>query len=417
MAIKAPRGTSDMLPQDSYKWQYVQNKLRDIASTYGIREIRTPMFESTELFVRGVGETTDVVQKEMYTFEDKKQRSMTLKPEGTAPAVRAFIQHGLFSDAQPTKLYYFTPVFRYEKAQKGRYRQHHQFGVEIFGCEDASIDSEIISLAMRAYREFGIDNLQLNINSIGCPKCRKKYNDALKDYLKNKQGELCETCLTRLDKNPLRILDCKENHCKEIVKEAPIIIDFLCDECKNHFEDLQKNLDILGIEYTINPFIVRGLDYYTKTVFEIINNGLTVCGGGRYDNLIKEIGGPATPAAGFGMGLERLLITLEENNIEIPTVPYIDLFIGYIGDEAKNFSIKYTNKLRENGIKCDFDHVGKKVKAQMKYANKINARFTIILGDNELEENKAKFKRMDDGKIFEVDLYNIEEIKKIIMSK
>ena len=318
MAIQAPKGTKDVLPGDVYKWQYLEEKFRNIAASYGCREIRTPVFEYTELFERGVGETTDVVQKEMYTFNDKAERSITLKPEGTSPAVRAFVESSLYNEAQPTKLYYFTPVLRYENVQKGRLREHHQFGVEVFGAKEASLDAEIISLAMRVYKELGVKSIELNINSIGCPECRKKYNDALKQFLSENYNEFCGTCKTRFEKNPMRILDCKVPKCKEIVNGAPVILDYLCDECNEHFESLKKYLTAMGIEYKVDPLIVRGLDYYSKTVFEIINNGITICGGGRYDYLIEEIGGPSMPAMGFGMGIERTILTLEENGIEIP---------------------------------------------------------------------------------------------------
>lgn len=412
--IQAPKGTKDLLPSESYKWQYIEKKFRNIASTCGCREIRTPMFEYTELFQRGVGETTDVVQKEMYTFNDKGGRSITLKAEGTAPSVRAFIESGLHAEAQPTKLFYFTPVFRYENVQKGRLRQHHQLGVEVFGTSEPSMDAEVINLAMRVYGELGIKNLTLNINNIGCPECRKKYNEALKEYLGSNLNDLCETCKTRFDKNPMRILDCKEKDCKEIVKDAPVIIDYVCDDCKNHFEELKTYLNVLGIQYNVDPLIVRGLDYYSKTVFEIINNDITVCGGGRYDYLIKEIGGPKMPAVGFGMGIERLIMTLEENGIEIPRPNYMDLYICSMGEDGKIEAFKLANNLRKEGLKCDCDHMNKKVKAQMRYANKVEASYTIVLGDSELENREAKLKRMSDGEQININIDNIEEIIKII---
>jgi histidyl-tRNA synthetase len=411
MIIQAPKGTKDMLPADAYKWQYLEKRLREIAATYGFREIRTPIFEHTELFLRGIGEATDVVQKEMYPFNDKGNRSITLKPEGTAPAVRAYVESSLYNEVQPTKMYYFTPVFRYENVQKGRLRQHHQFGVEAFGAKDATIDAEIISLAMRVFRELGITSIELNINNIGCPKCRKTYNDALKAYLKANYDNLCETCKTRFEKNPMRILDCKEASCKKIVEGAPMILDYLCGECDDHFSDLKKYLDALGIAYKIDPLIVRGLDYYSKTVFEIINDGITVCGGGRYDYLIEQIDGPSTPAMGFGMGLERLILTLEQNNITIPEEPYIDLYVGSMGDAAKLKAMQLVNALRQKGMKCESDHLGRSVKAEMKYANKIGARYTIVIGDDELNAGKAKLKRMSDGELFECDINNIESIE------
>ena len=413
MAIQGQKGTKDMLPSEAYKWNYIADKLKKISEEYGIREIRTPMFEATELFERGVGETTDVVQKEMYTFEDKGGRSITLKPEGTAPAVRAFIEHSLYADAQPTKMFYFTDCFRYEKMQKGRLRQFHQYGIEVFGSQEASIDAEIISLVMRSLDEFGIKGISLNINSLGCPSCRAKYNEALKEYLKSNYDDLCETCKTRFEKNPMRIIDCKEKKCKEIVKNAPIILDFICDECKEHFEKLKNYLTAMGIEYNVDPQIVRGLDYYSKTVFEVIKDGLTICGGGRYDYLVEEIGGPKTPAMGFGLGLERLLLTLEEEGIKIEEPNRCDLFIGSMGDNAKLKAMKLAFDLRKEGLKVDIDHLGKSVKAQMKYANKIGARFTFVIGDSEKQENMVNVKRMSDGEKFEVALDNIKNIVNI----
>ena len=413
MAIQGQKGTKDMLPSEAYKWNYIADKLRKISEEYGIREIRTPMFEATELFERGVGETTDVVQKEMYTFEDKGGRSITLKPEGTAPAVRAFIEHSLYADAQPTKMFYFTDCFRYEKMQKGRLRQFHQYGIEVFGSQEASIDAEIISLVMRSLDEFGIKGISLNINSLGCPSCRAKYNEALKEYLKSNYDDLCETCKTRFEKNPMRIIDCKEKKCKEIVKNAPIILDFICDECKEHFEKLKNYLTAMGIEYNVDPQIVRGLDYYSKTVFEVIKDGLTICGGGRYDYLVEEIGGPKTPAMGFGLGLERLLLTLEEEGIKIEEPNRCDLFIGSMGDNAKLKAMKLAFDLRKEGLKVDIDHLGKSLKAQMKYANKIGARFTFVIGDSEIQENMVNVKRMSDGEKFEVALDNIKNIVNI----
>ncbi|MPQ42982.1 histidine--tRNA ligase [Clostridium tarantellae] len=414
MAIQAQKGTKDMLPGDAYKWNYIERKLREISAEYGIREIRTPMFEATELFERGVGETTDVVQKEMYTFEDKGGRSITLKPEGTAPTVRAFIENSLYADAQPTKVYYFTDCFRYEKMQKGRLRQFHQYGIEVFGSQEPSIDAELISLVMRVLNDFGIEGLSLNINSLGCPTCRAKYNEALKEYLKANYENLCGTCKTRFEKNPMRIIDCKEKSCKQIVKDVPIILDFICDECNEHFSKLKNYLDIMGIQYNIDPQIVRGLDYYSKTVFEIIKDGLTLCGGGRYDYLVKEIGGPDTPAMGFALGLERLLLTLEEEGIQIPMTNRCDVYIGAMGDIAKLQSMKLAFELRKLGVKAEIDHLGKSVKAQMKYANKIGAQYTFVIGDSEIEADKINIKRMSDGEQFQVSLSNIQEIANIV---
>ncbi len=417
MSIQAPKGTKDLLPQESYKWQYIEKIARKVAAVYGCREIRTPVFEHTELFTRSVGETTDVVQKEMYTFNDKGGRSITLKPEGTAGAVRAFVENSLFNEAQPTKLYYFTPAFRYEKMQKGRLRQHHQFGVEVFGAKDASVDAEIISIILNVYKEMGVTSFELNINSMGCPDCRKNYNAALKEYLAAHKEDLCETCKSRFDKNPLRILDCKESKCKAIVAQAPVILDFICDDCRDHFEKLKNYLQIMGIQYRVNHHIVRGLDYYSKTVFEIIDNGITLCGGGRYDYLIHECGGPEMPAVGFGMGIERLLLTLEEKKIEIPKEQYIDLYIGSIGENGKFEAVKLANRLRPLNIKCEVDHMDRSVKAQMKYANKIEARFTTILGDDEIAKGISRFKDMGTGETTELNLLNDSKILDLIWSR
>jgi len=414
MEIQAPKGTKDMLPQDAYKWHYVEGVLREVSKAFGVREIRTPIFEHTELFLRGVGETTDIVQKEMYTFNDKGDRSITLKPEGTAPTVRAFIENRLFNEAQPTKLYYIIPCFRYENVQKGRLRQFHQYGVEVFGSKEPSMDAEVISLAMEALKNLGLKSLSLNINNLGSPKCRPKYNEALKKYLEDNYDNLCNVCKTRFEKNPMRILDCKEKTCKEITKNAPIILDYICEECDSHFTEVKRYLDALNINYNIDPGIVRGLDYYTKTIFEILNDDFTVCGGGRYDKLIEEIGGPEMPAIGFGLGLERLIMTLEKEGIEIPREDVIELYIGARGEEAKTEAFVLANKLRANGIKTEVNHMGRSIKAEMKYANKIGSLFTTIIGDDELQNKTLKLKRMSDGEQFEVSLDNINEIAKVI---
>ena len=414
MDIQAPKGTKDMLPQDAYKWQYVENTFKEIAKYYGMRELRTPMFEHTELFKRGVGDTTDIVQKEMYTFNDKGNRSITLKPEGTAPAVRAFIESRLFNEVQPTKLYYVTPCFRYENVQKGRFRQFHQFGTEIFGSKEPSMDAEVIAFAMNVLKKLGLSSLSLNINNLGCPSCRPKYNEALKQYLKENYDNLCDLCKSRFEKNPMRILDCKNHKCNEITKNAPIILDFMCDECDTHFTKVKEYLDALSIPYKFDPGIVRGLDYYTKTIFEILNDDFTVCGGGRYDKLIEQLGGPEMPAVGFGMGVERLIMILEKEGIEIPNEILFDLYIGARGEEAKLAAFTLANKLREVGIKTEVNHMGRSMKAEMKYDNKIGAAFTTILGDDELQNKVIKLKRMSDGEQFEVSLDHIEEIVNVI---
>ena len=416
MEVQAPKGTKDMLPQDAYKWHFVENKFREIAKFYGMREIRTPMFEHTDLFLRGVGDTTDIVQKEMYTFNDKGNRSITLKPEGTAPVVRAFIENRLFNEAQPTKLYYAIPCFRYENVQKGRLRQFHQFGTEVFGSKEPSMDAEVIAFAMEFLKSLGLKSLSLNINNLGCPNCRPKYNEALKKFLEENYDDLCGLCQSRFEKNPMRILDCKNKNCGEITKNAPIILDYMCEECDTHFTEVKKYLDALNIPYTMDPGIVRGLDYYTKTIFEILNDDFTVCGGGRYDRLIEQLGGPEMPAVGFGLGIERLLLTLQNEGIEIPNEGLYDLYIGARGEDGKLASFKLANALRTRGIKTEINHMGRSLKAEMKYANKIGAKFTVVLGDDELQTGNAKLKRMSDGEQFEVNLNNIEEIVAILNS-
>ena len=416
MEAQTPKGTKAMLPQDVYKWHFVENKFREIAKFYGMREIRTPMFEHTDLFLRGVGDTTDIVQKEMYTFNDKGNRSITLKPEGTAPVVRAFIENRLFNEAQPTKLYYAIPCFRYENVQKGRLRQFHQFGTEVFGSKEPSMDAEVIAFAMELLKSLGLKSLSLNINNLGCPNCRPKYNEALKKFLEENYDDLCGLCQSRFEKNPMRILDCKNKNCGEITKNAPIILDYMCEECDTHFTEVKKYLDALNIPYTVDPGIVRGLDYYTKTIFEILNDDFTVCGGGRYDRLIEQLGGPEMPAVGFGLGIERLLLTLQNEGIEIPNEGLYDLYIGARGEDGKLASFKLANALRTRGIKTEINHMGRSLKAEMKYANKIGAKFTVVLGDDELQTGNAKLKRMSDGEQFEVNLNNIEEIVAILNS-
>ena len=340
LITKAPKGTQDILPQDIYKWHFIERIMRKTAEKFNFREIRVPTFEHTELFLRGVGQTTDIVNKEMYTFMDKGERSITLKPEGTAGVARAFLENNLDQGALPVKMYYLnSPTFRYDRPQAGRYREHHQFGIELFGAKSAYADAEVISLAMSLLKKLGITSLRLHINSIGCGVCRPKYNQALKEYLKSNMEGLCKTCRDRYDTNPLRILDCKEKGCKEIVKNAPKTVDYLCEECDAHFTELKSILDNLGIEYKQDPLIVRGLDYYTKTVFEFIADSIgaqdTVCGGGRYDNLIEELGGNPLPAVGFGMGMERLLLTMEAVGVKIPEPQKIDVYFAAVGDAAK----------------------------------------------------------------------------------
>ncbi|MGL5506277.1 MAG: histidine--tRNA ligase, partial [Paraclostridium sp.] len=399
MLTKAPRGTKDITPKDSYKWNYVENKFKEVCDLFGYEEIRTPVFEHTELFQRGVGETTDVVQKEMYTFEDKGNRSITLKPEGTAGVVRAFIENKMYADTQPTKLYYQTPCFRYERPQAGRQRQFHQFGIETLGSDKPSIDAEVIALAVQFFNELGLKNLETCINSVGCPTCRTEYNAKLKDYLDAKSEVLCETCNERKEKNPMRVIDCKNPVCQENLSDIPYMIDNLCDDCKDHFGKVQEYLNEMDINYKVDKTIVRGLDYYKKTAFEIISNDIgaqsTVCGGGRYDGLVEQLGGPkGVSGIGFALGVERLLLTLENNNIEIPNNKSTDIFIATIGENAKTKSFKILKDLRENHISADGDHLDRSMKAQFKYSDKINAKYTIVIGDDELANDTVTLKDM-----------------------
>ena len=399
MLTQAPRGTKDVLPTDSCRWQHVEAHMRKAAAEAGFREVRTPVFEHTELFLRGVGDTTDIVQKEMYTFKDKGDRSITLKPEGTAGAVRALVEHSLYADALPCKMYYINaPIFRYEAPQNGRLREHHQFGMECFGAKDATADAELIMSAFRLLSKLGVKNLSVNINSIGCPQCRPKYHALLKEYLADRIGEMCATCKTRFDRNPLRVLDCKEKHCQELVKDAPSMLDVLCDECKEHFAQLQACLQAAGIPYNIDSRIVRGLDYYTKTVFELItttkDGNLTVCGGGRYDNLVEQLGGPELSAVGFGMGIERVLMLLEGEGIELPKPELYDVFVTFMGNN-KTAAFSLVQQLRKAGIKADMDHTGRSLKAQFKYANKTGAPLCVTLGDDEVAAGVVKIKNMN----------------------
>ena len=408
--INIPKGTKDVLPSESYKWHYVERIARETADLYCLNEIRTPTFEHTELFLRGVGDTTDIVNKEMYTFRDKGDRSITLKPEGTAGVARSFIENGLFNGAMPLKMYYITPVFRYENPQKGRLREHHQFGVEVYGGAGADTDAEVIKLAYTVLKKCGL-SVKLYINSMGCPDCRKKYNEALKGYFADKLDKLCSTCRERYNKNPLRILDCKEEGCKALCKDAPKTIDYLCEDCSAHFKKLQELLTDCGVAYEINPFIVRGLDYYTKTVFEFVTTALgsqgTVCGGGRYDNLISQLGGTPTCGVGFGMGIERLLMLMEAENVIIPERENVKLYIATMGDAAYKKAFEIVSALRDKGVKAEVDHAGRGIKAQFKYADKIHAENVVTLGENELASGVAQIKNMADGSLKEVKIDEI----------
>ena len=413
MLTNAPKGTKDTMPDQVYKWHYIENAFAEICRKYGFDEIRTPVFEHTELFQRGVGDTTDIVQKEMYTFQDYGKRSITLKPEGTSPVVRAYTEHKLYAGVQPTKLYYNIPCFRYEKPQSGRLREFHQFGVETFGTGDMMADAEIISLAYDFLHEMGITDIELRINSVGCPHCRKKHRAALKEFLRPKYEQLCDTCKDRFDRNPMRIIDCKSPVCHELVQGAPMMIDYLCDECSDAFSQLKSNLDAMGIQYTVDPGIVRGLDYYTKTAFEFVTTKIgaqgTVCGGGRYDHLVEEIGGPATPGVGFGLGKERLLLTMEACGVEIPEPSGADVFIAVMGDEAKAAGLKLMRELRQKGVTVQMDIMGRNIKNQFKYANRINAARTVVIGQDELENDSITIKNMATSEQVTVPMENIVE--------
>ncbi len=412
--INIPKGTKDVLPNDSYKWHYVEKTAREVANLFGIKEIRTPTFEHTELFLRGVGDTTDIVNKEMYTFEDKGKRSITLKPEGTAGVARAFIENGLYSGAMPLKMYYITPVFRYERPQAGRLREHHQFGIEFYGGNGASLDAEVILTAYTLLTKLGLE-VELNINSMGCKTCRKAYNDALKNYFSGSISKMCPTCQSRYEKNPLRILDCKEEGCKALTKGAPKITDYLCDDCSSHFNALQNYLKIAGLKYNINPYIVRGLDYYTKTVFEFVTTALgsqgTVCGGGRYDGLIEQIGGNSVPGVGFGMGLERILMLMEAQGIEIPKEEGVKVFIASAGENASNKAFELCYQLRLKGVNAETDHLFRSFKSQFKYADKIGAEYVIAIGDNELDSGIVTAKKMSDGSTVEININEVVNYK------
>lgn len=401
MLTKAPKGTRDILPDEIYKWYFVEEKFREICDRFGFKEIRIPVFEHTELFQRGVGDTTDIVQKEMYTFDDKGGRSITLRPEGTAGVVRSYIENGMASWPQPVKLFYNITAYRYENVQKGRYREFHQFGVELFGAADPAADVEVISLLHLFFDALGIKNLALNLNSIGCPTCRAAYNEKLKAYLEPRLSKLCSTCRERFDRNPMRIIDCKEERCKEELSGAPALVDHICEDCSRHFEMVKGKLNAMNIPFSIDKGIVRGLDYYTRTVFEFVSTNIgsqgTVCGGGRYDGLIEACGGNPTPGIGFGLGIERLLLEMDSQGIDIPKPGTPELFIGVIGDKAEQFSEDLTLKLRAAGITCYKDIMSRSVKAQMKYANKINARYSVIIGDNEVDSGKVELKNMETG--------------------
>ena len=409
LITKRVYGAEDVLPKDSYKWQFVESLMRSEADAFGFKEIRTPVFEHTELFRRGVGDTTDVVQKEMYTFDTKGGTSLTLRPEGTAGAARALLEHAIYNDGLPVKVYYLVSCYRYEKKQANRYREFHQFGLETYGTASPAADAEMICAAQSIFDRLQIgDKLTLELNSIGCPKCRAKYYEALKEYFSQYTSELCETCLSRLERNPMRILDCKSPVCSKIAEGAPTVLDYICDDCREHFEGVKRLLDNAGVKYVVNPKIVRGLDYYTRTVFEFVTNSLgaqgTVCGGGRYDGLIEELGGQSLPSLGFALGIERLLAMLDAEGVEIPKPDECGLYIAVMGDSAQAKAFDLLGQVRSCSIHAETDIVGRSLRAQMKYADKIGAKFSLVLGDNEIAENKAELKNMETGEKRKINL-------------
>ncbi|MBR6102356.1 MAG: histidine--tRNA ligase [Ruminococcus sp.] len=406
--IKRPNGTQDVVPSQAYKWHTVEQVVKDNAGIFGFKEIRVPTFEETGLFVRSVGETTDVVSKEMYTVSSTGDKTFTLRPEGTAGVIRAALENGLLNEGLPQKVFYIVSCFRHEKAQKGRLREFHQFGCEMLGSPSPAADAELISLAHGIIDSLGLKNIVLNINSIGCPQCRAKYREALRAYFEPHRAELCETCQERLDKNPMRLLDCKSKEDQEIAKDAPVITDYLCEDCAAHFESVKKHLSIMGIDYVVNPKIVRGLDYYTRTVFEFISSDIgaqgTVCGGGRYDGLVESLGGKPTPALGFGMGLERIILTMEAQGCEFMEEKTCDLYFASMGEAAAEKAVELASMLRAEGFFAEYDLMGRGLKAQMKYADKIGAKYVIVIGDSELESGSAKLKNMTTGEQTDITL-------------
>lgn len=416
MLTKAPKGTKDVLADQSVKWQYIENQFRKICGRYGVKEVRTPVFEHTELYRRGVGDTTDIVQKEMYTFEDHAGRSITLRPEGTAGVVRSYIENKRYAGVKPEKVFYNISCFRYERPQAGRLREFHQFGIEYFGSESMMADAEVIALAMDFFEELEVGELELRINSIGCPECRASYRKALQDFLRPHLDNLCDTCKSRFDRNPMRILDCKVPEDHEAVQGAPRMLDYLCDDCRESFDDLKENLTAMGISYIVDPGIVRGLDYYTKTAFEIVTNTIgaqgTVCGGGRYDGLVEELGGPSTPGVGFGLGIERLMIVMEATGAFLPEDTPTDLFIAFVGDEAKKYAQKLTRDMRKQGFRVASDIAERNVKGQFKYADRVHSRYTVVIGEDEIKTGGLTLKNMQSGDQITIRIEELPEILK-----
>jgi len=409
--IKVPKGTQDILPDDAPKWYYIENKIREILTKYGYQEIRTPAFEYTELFVRGIGESTDIVTKEMFTFPDRKGRSLTLRPEGTAPVVRAFLENKMDRASQVVKLFYIGPMFRCEKPQAGRFRQFNQFGIEVIGTKSPVVDVEVIIASLEIYKKLGLKNLEILINSVGCKKCRAVYVQKLKEFIKDKKDFLCSECINRYEKNPLRVLDCKKNNCQKIIKTAPIITDYLCQECKQHFKEVKLYLDDLKIKYYVEPRLVRGLDYYTKTSFEIVSGELgaqnAIGGGGRYDDLVEELGGKPTPAVGFAAGIERMIIVMNQQKIEWPENKGLDVFITKVSEINTAIAFKLLQKIRNAGLSADMDYSAKSLKSQMRLANKVGVKYTVIIGEEELSKDMITLRNMKTKEQKEVKIDNL----------
>ncbi len=417
MAFQKPRGTVDLMPEDTQVWRYLEQRIHSICERYNYAELRTPIFESTDLFRRGVGETTDIVEKEMYTFESRGGDLLTLRPEGTAPTVRAYVEHKLYGDPnQPVKLYYLAPMFRYERPQAGRQRQFHQFGIEAIGAHDPAVDAEVIALAAQLFTELGIKDLTLELNSVGCSTCRPVHREQLLAHLMPHKEELCKDCQSRLDRNPMRILDCKVERCQQITANAPSIIDHLCTECSDHFEQVKGYLDGLGIKYEVNPKLVRGLDYYTRTAFEFMEGAIgaksTICGGGRYNRLVAEVGGPDQPGIGFGLGMERLVLALSAQGIELPIKEGIDFYLVALGDASNRERVRLLQQLRQAGLRAECDYMERKMKAQLKAADRLGARYALILGDDELQKGIIQLKDLTSGEQRELEISRlIDECK------
>lgn len=421
MLTKRPRGTNDFLPEDTAKWQYVERLLREICQQFGYAELRTPIFEETALFLRGVGDTTDIVQKEMYTFEDASGRSLTLRPENTASAVRAYVENKLFAGQQPVRLFYMGPMFRYERPQAGRFRQFHQFGVECFGAASPAADAEVIALAWEFYRRIGLQNLELNINSVGCPKCRPAYRQALQNFLRPHLAELCPTCQERFEKNPLRILDCKNPQCQQFLQGAPTTLDALCPECQEHFAKVQDYLQAAEIPYRLNTRLVRGLDYYTNTAFEILLADIgaqsAVCGGGRYNGLVQELGGKPTPGVGFALGMERVFSALQAQGIELPGQPGLDVFVAHLDEAARTPAFQLACQLRRVGLAVGYDTIERSLKAQFKYADSQGAAYALLVGGDELARGGVVLRDMQSSEQQEQPLAEIVELLKTKLAK